>query len=47
MQPMMRKVGGEIVNPSTPLVAVEAGPPCTIYNSRVQSGVCVYLPGIH
>lgn len=47
MQPMMRKVGGEIVNPSTPPVAVEAGPPCTIYNSRVQSGVCVYLPGIH
>lgn len=29
-----------------PPVAVEAGPPCTVYNSRVQSGVYVCLPGI-
>lgn len=47
MQPMVRRVGGGIVNPNLSHTAVEVRPPCTIYNSRVQSGVCVCLAGIH
>ena len=47
MQPMVRKAGGGIVNQNLSTTAVDVRPPCTIYNIRVQSWVCMCLAGIH